>query len=193
MTESKKARSPRKILIFVVAMLLLSGSLRLGSVGIAIASSPEDTEPSTEDGATLECVTDAETQELMALLRERSDRVAEVEATQAQRQKDLVQAEAELLENLNKLEDAETRLSATIQRVDGASSDDVSRLTSVYESMKPKDAALLFEQMNPEFAAGFLAEMSPSAAAGILSGLTAEKAYAISVVLAGRNANAPKI
>ena len=148
MTESKKARSPRKILIFVVAMLLLSGSLRLGSVGIAIASSPEDTEPSTEDGATLECVTDAETQELMALLRERSDRVAEVEATQAQRQKDLVQAEAELLENLNKLEDAETRLSATIQRVDGASSDDVSRLTSVYESMKPKDAALLFEQMN---------------------------------------------
>jgi len=191
MKGAKKTQSPRGILVFVVAMLLLSGSLRLGSVGIAVASSPPDSTQAAADHDA-ECVTDAETQELMTLLQARSERVSAVEAEQKMRQVELANAEAKILESLNRVEEAEVRLSQTIQRVDGASSEDISKLTSVYESMKSKDAALLFEQMMPDFAAGFLAEMSPSAAAGILSGLTSEKAYAVSVVLAGRNANAPK-
>ena len=193
MKGAKKTRSSRGILAFVVAMLLLSGSLRLGSVGIAVASSPPDsTQASADHDAEAECVTDAETQELMKLLKARSERVSAVEEEQKMRQVELANAEAKILESLSRVEEAEARLSQTIQRVDGASSEDISKLTSVYESMKSKDAALLFEQMSPDFAAGFLAEMSPSAAAGILSGLTSEKAYAVSVVLAGRNANAPK-
>ncbi len=46
--------------------------------------------------------------------------------------------------------------------------------------------------MNSEFAAGFLGRMNPQAAAGIMSNLSTEAGYAISVVLAGRNALAPK-
>jgi flagellar motility protein MotE (MotC chaperone) len=46
--------------------------------------------------------------------------------------------------------------------------------------------------MAPDFAAGFLAQMRPDAAAAVLSGLDPNKAYTISVVLAGRNALAPK-
>ena len=72
-----------------------------------------------------------------------------------------------------------------------AAEGDLSRLTSVYEAMKPKDAAALFEAMEPEFAAGFLGRMRPDAAAGIMTGLSPETAYMISVVLAGRNARAP--
>jgi flagellar motility protein MotE (MotC chaperone) len=45
--------------------------------------------------------------------------------------------------------------------------------------------------MSPEFAAGFLGRMAPEAAAAILSGMSAEAAYGISVIVAGRNANAP--
>ena len=194
MKGTQKRRSPRGILAFVVAMLLLSGSLRLGSIGIAVASSPTNIDQKTRAiEAVSECVTDAETQELMDLLKARSERIFAMEAAQEKRQIELTAAEAAILENLSRVEEAEARLSQTIQLVDGASSKDINKLTSVYESMKPKDAALLFEQMSPDFAAGFLAEMSPSAAAGILSGLTSEKAYAVSVVLAGRNANAPKL
>ncbi|RLJ41180.1 flagellar motility protein MotE (MotC chaperone) [Litoreibacter meonggei] len=193
MKATQKGRSPRGILAFVVAMLLLSGSLRLGSIGIAVASSTTDVDPKLGNvEAVSECVTDAETHELMELLKARSEQISALEAEQEKRQIELANAEATILENLSRVEEAETRLSQTIQRVDGASSKDVNKLTSVYESMKPKDAALLFEQMSPDFAAGFLAQMSPSAAAGILSGLTSEKAYTVSVVLAGRNANAPK-
>jgi flagellar motility protein MotE (MotC chaperone) len=56
--------------------------------------------------------------------------------------------------------------------------------------MKPKDASLLFERMSPDFAAGFLGRMRPDAAAAIMSGLPPELGYSISVLLAGRNADA---
>ena len=59
--------------------------------------------------------------------------------------------------------------------------------------MKPSEAAALFQKMDPDFAAGFLGRMAPKSAASILSGLDAEKAYAISVHLAGRNVETSKI
>ena len=46
--------------------------------------------------------------------------------------------------------------------------------------------------MEPDFAAGFLGRMRPDAAAAVMAGLTPETAYSISVILAGRNATAPK-
>ena len=46
----------------------------------------------------------------------------------------------------------------------------------------------MFEQMAPEFAAGFLGRMKPAAAANVMAGLSPMSAYAISVLLAGRNA-----
>jgi flagellar motility protein MotE (MotC chaperone) len=75
---------------------------------------------------------------------------------------------------------------------DSAADDDVARLVTVYEGMKPKDAAQLFEAMDPPFAAGFLARMAPEAAAAIFSNLPPGPAYALSVEMAGRNANAAR-
>jgi flagellar motility protein MotE (MotC chaperone) len=82
-------------------------------------------------------------------------------------------------------------LRAVLAIADGAAEGDLARLTAVYESMKPKDAAPLFEKMAPEFAAGFLGRMRPEAAGAILSGLPPDMAYSISAILAGRNATAP--
>jgi flagellar motility protein MotE (MotC chaperone) len=45
--------------------------------------------------------------------------------------------------------------------------------------------------MAPDFAAGFIGRMQPAAAAAILAGMEAEQAYAISVLLAARNARVP--
>lgn len=94
-------------------------------------------------------------------------------------------------EKIAALETAERALSATLALADGASESDLGRLTSVYENMKPKDAAALFETMDPAFAAGFLARMRPETAAGIMAGLSPQVAYKISVILAGRNAAVP--
>ena len=65
-------------------------------------------------------------------------------------------------------------------------------LVATTTATKPKDAAALFETMDPSFAAGFLSRMPADAAAGVLAGLSPEAAYTISVVMAGRNANAPQ-
>jgi flagellar motility protein MotE (MotC chaperone) len=87
---------------------------------------------------------------------------------------------------------AEAKLSETLSRADGAAETDLAQLTQVYESMKPKDAAKLFAAMDPEFAAGFLGRMQPASSAAIMSGMPADAAYAVSVLLAGRNAMVPK-
>jgi flagellar motility protein MotE (MotC chaperone) len=75
---------------------------------------------------------------------------------------------------------------------DQAADADVTRLVTMYENMKPKEAAPLFEVMAPDFAAGFLARMRPDAAASVLAGLNPKTAYTISVIMAGRNAGVPK-
>ena len=89
------------------------------------------------------------------------------------REKEFVEAaEAELQIGMAALEASRTELEklATAARADLAESDgavaaDIDRLVSVYEAMKPKEAAQLFEAMPPSFAAGFLARMRAEQAA----------------------------
>lgn len=192
MVKAQKGNSFRGILTFIVVTLLLSGGIRVGIIGIAFASNPAPDDNSVEAKGIEECVTDEATIELMSILQKRDAEMMKIEEEQTQRQQALDQAEAEIFANLARLEEAEKKLSNTIEQVNSASSGDIDQLTAVYQSMKPKDAAQLFEQMTPKFAAGFLSGMPPAAAAGILSGLSSEKAYAVSVVLAGRNATASK-
>ena len=46
-------------------------------------------------------------------------------------------------------------------------------MTTVYENMKPADAARIFETMDVTFAAGLLARMRPDVAAEVLTGMNA--------------------
>jgi flagellar motility protein MotE (MotC chaperone) len=103
----------------------------------------------------------------------------------------LALAEETITQRLAELTAAETELARTLAIADQAAEQDLTRLTTVYETMKPKDAAALFETMAPAFAAGFLGRMQPQAAAAVMSGLKPETAYEISLVLASRNAEAP--
>ena len=126
-----------------------------------------------------------------AMAEEREARVSVREAELEERLEALAFAETQITDQLQALTDAEERLRATIALADAAAETDLTQLTSVYENMKPKDAAALFEEMEANFAAGFLGLMRPDAAAAIMAGLTPEKAYEISVLFAGRNANVP--
>jgi flagellar motility protein MotE (MotC chaperone) len=187
-----KGKPLNSALRVIMGMLLVSGLIRLGTVGAAIARDTGPTEEiilSTASGA---CEADPALDELFDIIKTRTDQLDDKEFALLNREKDLEAADILIQANLERLIAAEERLAKTIDMVDGASEDDLGRLTAVYESMKPKTAADLFGQMTPDFAAGFLGRMAPQAAGAIMSGLSPEDAYAISVVLAGRNATVPK-
>lgn len=132
---------------------------------------------------------------LEAVLNELSVRETEIkekEAWIAERLVHLEQTESRIAIQLAALEQAEKELRQTLTMAETAASEDVARLTAVFQKMKPKDAAKLFAEMDPNFAAGFLAKMKPEVAAALMAGLEPETAYTFSVILAGRNARAPK-
>ena len=128
---------------------------------------------------------------VLSTLRARSDQLDAREHALADRARALEIAEQQIDEKLAALIEAEENLRQTIALAEIASEEDLTRLTTVYEAMKPKEAAPLFQEMAPEFAAGFLGRMRPDAAASIMSSMEAGSAYAVSVILAGRNASVP--
>ncbi|MFQ5562725.1 MAG: MotE family protein [Parvularculaceae bacterium] len=104
---------------------------------------------------------------------------------------------ARLLETLEKRIDEKTEtlkavkeeLESRLAFADTAAKDDIARLAKMYENMKPKKAGEIFNAMDASFAAGFLTEMNNEAAALIMANMETNKAYAASVIIAGRNAN----
>jgi len=183
-----RRQAGRGALVILALFLASSGALRLGAgVGEAFANAPE---PKTDPTAPLDCP--APPLALAEALSTRETAVARQEEALADRMAALDLAETALTTRLAELAGAEASLKETLALADGAAEKDLARLTAVYEAMKPADAAALFTAMAPEFAAGFLGRMRPDAAAAILSGMNAEKAYSISVLIAGRNALVPK-
>ena len=198
MNRNQNYTSARGSVVLVSALLVASACIRIlasaEAAVAAIADSDEQIPPVTsptqkspkmnQERATM-C-------SLLTSLRNREGDVETRETALDMRAKALDVAQFEIERRLDALEAAEKRLEATLTLAQTASEDDLARLTSVYENMKPKDASELFEEMEPEFAAGFIARMRPDSAAKIMSGLNPQAAYSISVMLAGRNARAPK-
>jgi flagellar motility protein MotE (MotC chaperone) len=172
--------------LFVVAALLgISGLVRLGDAGAAIALESSEGIP-----APAQAEEQVDVSAALAALRERTAELDRREAEVEERTRALRTAERTLEEQLASLAEAEARLRGLMTLAEESAEEDLVQLTSVYENMKPKEAALLFERMSPDFAAGFLGRMRPEAAAAIMSGLPPELGYSISVLLASRNADA---
>ncbi|RKF13035.1 hypothetical protein D6850_16165 [Roseovarius spongiae] len=191
----KRSRAGRGTLIVIAGLLVASAMLRMGGDAgqvFARAAAPGDVTP--PDAAEREARSCEPPEEMRAVLKAFQAREARIEARETaitDRLQALKLADREVARKLALLEQAEEDLRAMIALADGAAEGDIARLTKVYESMKPKDAAALFEEMNADFAAGFLGRMRPEAAAGIMAGLSPDAAHRFSVVLAGRNAGAP--
>lgn len=187
----RKGRRPGPGALFTIAMLLgISGLIRIGS-GAGHALTKEE-EPMAQAAETALCEPDGGALAMLEELQAREVRLARREDMIADRAQALALATTEIDEKLAALVAAEEKLAATLTLADEAADADVARLVAVYEKMKPKDAASLFGEMDPDFAAGFLARMKPDAAAQVMAGLEPKTAYTISVLLAGRNAAAPK-
>lgn len=205
--SKSKRRSGRGAVLLLALLLILSAPLRfVGNIGSAIAQAPAEPEEAADKAAPSSAgaehrqistseqadLSRSEIGDLLKALREREERVQLLETRIDMRNKALKVADAEITKRLATLEQAEENLRRTLTLADSAAENDLARLTAVYESMKPKDAAALFQTMEPDFAAGFLGRMRPDAAAAVMTGLPPDVAYSISVILAGRNANAPK-
>ncbi|NOE33945.1 hypothetical protein [Ruegeria sp. HKCCD7318] len=180
---------PRAGVLAVISLLMLgSAAIRIGlEAGPALAKPAEPKAVEHTPKA-------LETRDVQALLTEllrREKQVTQREDALRDQEKALEIAGQAIETRLVALQEAEEALRATLAVADNAAENDLTRLTDVYQTMKPKDAAALFETMDATFAAGFLSRMPPDSAAGILAGLSPEAAYTISVVMAGRNASAP--
>jgi flagellar motility protein MotE (MotC chaperone) len=176
----------------LATMLLASGLIRLAAdAGALIAHAEGNTSQTAATTEPMTCPNEEELTALLAAISEREGRVAEREDQITDRTQAIQVAEARLTDRIAALDEAQAALAATLSVAETAASDDLTRLTTVYENMKPKDAAALFSEMPPEFASGFLARMRPEAAAAIMAGLDPATAYSFSVMIAGRNANVP--
>jgi hypothetical protein len=191
--EKKRRRGTRhgRGALFVIATLLFgSGMIRIGlEASHALATPVEKPVHVPTDGT---CEVNPDVAAMLDDIQGRAVRLEEREAQLDDRARAVELAKKEIDKRLEALMKAEDALAATIAQADQAAEKDVSKLVAVYEQMKPKDAAALFGEMDPDFAAGFLARMRPDAAAALMAGLEPKTAYTISVLLAGRNANAPK-
>ncbi|WP_050761443.1 MotE family protein [Jannaschia sp. CCS1] len=172
-------------LIFAVSVVWRVSTLDVPLVSTAQASDPQPMQSIVGPTAPIRAALD----EVTAL----RDRLAAREATIADRERAVEAAQLLVEERLAVLEAAEQRLEGLIQTSDTAAEADITRLTEVYQTMEADQTAALFAQMDPNFAAGFLTRMTPAASGAIMAELDPVAAYAISVVIATRNAAAPTL
>ena len=125
----------------------------------------------------------------MAEIIERAALLEKREAELANRARKLETLEKRIGEELAILKTTRDELEARLTYAEEAAREDISKLARMYENMKPAAAGEIFNAMEPSFAAGFLTEMNSESAAQILTGMSTDKAYAASILIAGRNAD----
>lgn len=204
--KRRGARPGRGTLLLISSLLMGSAFVRLGNdAGQAIARQSDPGQLEADHAAISDphgsamtdtygqsCEAPPDIAAMLSAFQQREASLKEREAQIQARMQALSVADREVSAKMAALNQAEERLRGTLALADTASENDLSKLTTVYESMKPKDAATLFEEMDPAFSAGFLGRMRPEAAAAIMSGLSPQTAYSVSAILAGRNAEVPK-
>lgn len=112
----------------------------------------------------------------------------ELEALDA-RQLELIGWEKELEKQTESLASLQDALDRRWDQMQNSAEEDIEHLAGMYSAMKPKDAAIIFDRMDASFGAGFLRTMRSEQAGKILAEMNPDKAYAVSVTLASRNAD----
>lgn len=177
----------------ILSCLLISAVIRLGAGGVALAEelATNVAEPVMVPVQPVQPTPESEVSSLLKSIRTRQEQLLQREGEITERQLELNMIEQRIAQQLVVLKQAEQKLADTLAIADSAAENDLKQLTAVYEKMKAKNAAEIFGTMEISFAAGFLSRMKPESAAGILSEMPPNAAYSISVVMAGKNANAP--
>jgi flagellar motility protein MotE (MotC chaperone) len=186
-------RSPSSLGI-LAAVLLLSGLVRMSEQPLFASAENAEVQKevsTSQDLAILGVPFSGDAIEtILTAFQAREARLLNRENELQELEDVLTQAELRITNKIVELTTIEEMLASTLALADTAAEDDLRRLATVYENMKPKDTAALFSEMAPGFAAGFLGLMQAEAAAAVMTELEPQIAHTISVMLAGRNANA---
>jgi flagellar motility protein MotE (MotC chaperone) len=186
----RRRRRQKGLLTAFGLVFAFSAVMRIGTLDFAFADPAPSVPPVAPAPEIAEAIQPLRA--AMVDIQAQRDALGARETALADRERAVAAAQVLVEDRLAELEAAEARLNALIAVSDRAAETDLDLLTRVYETMGPDQAAPLFEQMDPSFAAGFLARMAPAAGAAVMAELTPEFGYAVSVVLATRNAAAPR-
>lgn len=180
-----------------IAVCFLASALARGDVVAQVANKAFEEEP-VRMAAALTHHEDAKNADPCGLsafakrLKEREAEFVEREAAINEREAKLEVVTERIRKMMVALDKAKSSLADTVSVVDGAQARDIDHLVTMYSTMKPKKAGLLFNEMDVNFASELLVRTKPEAAALILSNMDADRAFAISVIIAQRNQYAPK-
>lgn len=125
-----------------------------------------------------------------AILARLSERRKELDALEAQLkvQEDIVRAAEKRLETrAAELKEIEARIQQLVDRKEGLEDEQFGSLVSMYENMKPNDAARIFDRLDMLVLVRMVERMNPRKMASILAAMDAEKAEALTINLANPN------
>lgn len=126
---------------------------------------------------------DAETL-ILTRLRERREQLDARERELDLQENLLKAAEARLEERLTELKEIEARLGSLQEDHDLAEDERFQNVVTMYESMKPKDAARVFDRLDLDVLVKIASRLKARAMAEILAAMSPEQAEALTVALA---------
>jgi flagellar motility protein MotE (MotC chaperone) len=101
-------------------------------------------------------------------------------------------AEKRVEAKVTELKDVETRVNSAIGNRDKAEADRFKSIVSMYENMKPKDAARIFDRLDLKILVEVSTQINPRKMSEILAQMTSEGAERLTVELANRASAQPK-
>ena len=123
---------------------------------------------------------------LQSLARER-ELIAAQKQDLASRQSELALAKEKLEIEKTALLELKSDIEDLLARVKAAETEDLERLISFYENMKPSEAARIMDDLDIEVTILVLAKMKPRAAAPILAKMSPVRARAVSKIILERS------
>lgn len=128
---------------------------------------------------------------ILQSLRKRRTQLAEQEDALQLRENLMEAAEERLESRIEQLEALEERLKAATEAELGARKEEMRGLVTMYETMKPKEAARIFDRLHMEVLLDVVNAMNPRKMASILARMNPESAQKLTSALArsGRRAN----
>lgn len=124
--------------------------------------------------------------ELIRSLTERREQLDERERQLDQREAMLVVAERRVEQKLIELEMVRGEIEDLLQTLDEQQTQQIMSLVKIYESMKPKDAALIFEELDRRVLLDVVERMKEAKVAPILAAMNPSKAQEVTAALAER-------
>ncbi len=197
---STKSAGTSHVLITLGALFTLGGATRIVSGSFPMATATADDGGAEVAQATALPIADGlnvndrldqvcfSAEQAAALQQDQWLFEEELEALDA-RQLELIGWEKELEKQTESLASLQDALDRRWDQMQNSAEEDIEHLAGMYSAMKPKDAAIIFDRMDASFGAGFLRTMRSEQAGKILAEMNPDKAYAVSVTLASRNAD----